>query len=55
MSWADIFLIAIIAVAVVFAIVRIRRGRGRCSACNGNCSACKQSCCKSDKNNGDKV
>lgn len=55
MSRADILLIAIIAIAAVFAIVRIRRGGGRCSECNGNCSACKQSCRKSDKNNGDKV
>lgn len=55
MSWADIFLIAVIAAAAVFAILRIRRSGGGCSSCGGDCSGCKKSCRKCDKNNGDKV
>ena len=45
---ANIIISAILIVAVVIAIIKIKKNKGSCG-CNGNCSCCDNAC--SNKNN----
>ncbi|MBP9988633.1 MAG: FeoB-associated Cys-rich membrane protein [Ruminococcus sp.] len=46
MNTASIIVLVIVIVAVIFAVRRIIKNKGRCSGCNGNCSGCnKANCC----------
>lgn len=60
MSIADILLLAVIAAAVIFALVRIKRRGGSCSCgscghCGGDCSACQDRGRKCDKKDDNMV
>lgn len=45
---ADIIITLIIIVAVIFAIIKIKKNK-HCGGCNGNCGCCNNEC--SNKNN----
>ena len=57
MSIADIVLLAVVAAAVVFALIRIKRRGGSCScgSCGGDCSACQSRGRKCDKKDDNMV